>query len=195
MRFLCALSVVAVLSCSSSSSEPEASFERGSTFPQLALVGYLDANKDGSLSADEYRNLRPADVARVYPNAELLLVHVAFEWCKYCWEETGDQLSWTRHYAGRFVSMQVMVETRDGEAGDRTLLDRWKQAHKSALPTLLEPAATLRAHFGQNATYLLLDARDDLRVLAVGAGPPQFEVVRAMIGERLGPLPARTDAQ
>jgi hypothetical protein len=100
-----------------------------------------------------------------------------------------------KHYRGRFVSIQVMVETRDGEPGERPLLDSWIKVHKSALPTVIEPGRRLFERFGKSATYLLLDPRDGLRVLAVGAGPPQFEVVRNEIGKRLGPLPGKTHAE
>lgn len=178
--------------CSSSSDDGRqepSSFEQGSTFRELPLAGYLDRNHDGILTPDEHGPLGPSEVRAAYPAAELLLVHVAFEWCKYCWEETSDQIAWTKHYGGRFVSMQVMVEDRDGRPADRSLLDRWIKNHKSALPTVLEPEATLFARFGKSATYLLLDPRDGMRVLTVGAGPPQFALVREKIRERLGPLP------
>lgn len=193
MRAAVVLSLVvslAITACSSPA-EPtrEPSFEQGSTFPPLSLIGYLDKNSDGKLGVEEYGPVHPADVVHAYPNAELLLVHVAFEWCKYCWEETADQMAWARHYGGRFMSMQIMVETRDGQPGERRLLDSWIQAHKSGLPTMLEPAQTLFAHFGRNASYLLLDPKDGLRVLAVGAGPPQFALVRDTIRDRLGALP------
>lgn len=191
---LVAVVAMAALACGSSSSEEaKRDFEEGSTFPELSLVGYLDKNADGQLAADEHGPLTPSAIARAYPNADLLLVHVAFEWCKFCWEETPEQIAWAKHYQGRFISIQVMVETRDGEPGQRKLLDSWIAAHHSSLPTVLEPKGTLFAKFGRNATYLLLDPRNNLRVLAVGAGPPQFEVVRSKIAERLGPLPPKTD--
>jgi hypothetical protein len=132
---------------------------------------------------------------RAYPSAELLLVHVAFEWCKYCWEETGEQIAWAKHYGGKFVSLQVMVETREGREADRALLDRWTLAHHSMLPTVIEPAQTLFARFKRNATYILVAPHDGMKVLAVGAGPPQFETVRKKIQERLGPLPSPSHPQ
>ena len=188
------LSLAIACSSSPSSEAVAASLDKGSVLPALSLVGYVDRNSDAKLSPDEHGPLTPRDLLRDYPKVELVLVHVAFEWCKYCWEETAPQIAWTRHYGGRFVSMQVMVETRDGAQADRRLLDSWTKAHASALPTVLEPAGTLFAKFGKSATYLLLDARDDLRILAVGAGPPQFEAVRTEIAQRLGPMPDATPA-
>ena len=193
-----------LLACSSSSpsagagadsAEAKPSFDQGAQLPQLALEGYLDKNHDGALTPDEYGSLRPSDVVKAYPAAELVLLHVAFEWCKYCWNETDDQIAMVKQYGGRFISLQVMVETREGNPGDRALLDSWIKVHKSALPTTLEPAHTLFDRFGKSATYLLLDAHDGMRVLAVGAGPPQFDVVRNEIAKRLGPLPGRTHAE
>ncbi len=186
----------AVASCSSSTeSTAESSFEVGKTLPELSLVGYIDRNKDGNLAGDEHGALRPSDVAKTYPEAQLLLVHVAFEWCKYCWMETTDQLAWVKHYGSRFMSMQVMVEDRDGRPATRALLDGWIQKHKSSLPTAVEPEATLFARFGKSATYILIDPKDGMKILAVGAGPPQFEIVRQKLRERLGPLPPSTNTE
>lgn len=190
MLFACSSSTLA-----STPAESKASFDQGDRFPELSFDGYLDKNHDRALTADEYGPLQPSAIAMAYPAAEVVLVHVAFEWCKYCWNETDDQLAMTAHYGGRFISIQVMVETREGNPGDRALLDSWIKVHKSSLPTVLEPAHTLFDRFGKNATYLLLDPRDGLRVLAVGAGPAQFEIVRNEIAKRLGPLPGRTHTE
>lgn len=192
IRVACvAATAAAMISCSSSSSDApaKASLEQGSTFPALSLTGYVDRNHDGALTADEYGPLRPADVQAAYPNAELVLVHLAFEWCKYCAEETDNQLAMLHGYGGRFISLQIMAQDSDGHVATHDVLDRWVRKHKSSLVTTLEPDDTLHQHFGNSATYLLLDPKDGLRILSVGAGPPQFSVVKKKIQERLGALP------
>ena len=126
---------------------------------------------------------------QAYPNAELLLVHLAFEWCKYCFEETDTQIEWVRDYGGRFLSLQIMAQDSEGHVATRDVLDRWIRKHKSALPTTLEPDDTLHQHFGNSATYILLDVKDGLRIIAVGAGPPQLSVAKDEILKRLGPVP------
>ncbi len=163
-------------------------FSEGSTFPDLALVGYTDRDKDGTLSAKEHGALRINDVVAANPTLELMLVHAAFGWCKYCWAETPDQLKWTKGYGGRFLSVQVLVEDRNGDAATVTFVDEWIAAHKSSMTTALEPNATLLKRFGRSATYMLVDPKT-MKILTVGAGPPTFSFVRGKITERLGPLP------
>jgi hypothetical protein len=192
--FVVVLATVAASGCGTAEERAPESFEQGSVLPDLALVGYVDRNGDGVLTPDEHGPLRARDVVSAHPSAELVLLHVAFEWCKYCWEETSDQIAWSKHHGGRLVAMQVMVQDRDGNPADRALLDSWIDKHESALVTVLEPEARLFDAFGQSATYLLLDARDNLRILAVGAGPPQFDVIRDQIGARLGSMPPRGEA-
>lgn len=193
-RVLAAIATLA-LGCSSSSGSTPASssspvgFEQGDTLPTLALVGYLDRNHDGKLTADEHGPLTPADVLQANPKTELLLVHVAFAWCKYCWAETKDQLQMTAFYAGRFTSIQVLVQDRDGVAATKALLDLWTTTNMSAMPTVLERAGTLFARFGPSATYLLVDVKNGMSITQLGAGPPTFASVRAKIADRLGPLP------
>jgi hypothetical protein len=167
-----------------------ASYEAGNTLPELSLTGYIDKNHDGTLAADEYGPMQPADVAVAYPAAELLLVHVAFEWCKYCWEETTEQIAWTKHYGGRFISMQIMIQDRDGREATRTLVDSWTRANHSALPTAVEMGFSLLDEFGQNATYILVAPKEGMKIIAIGAGPPQFASVRDKLRERLGPMPS-----
>ena len=180
--------------CSSFGEDPNApaSYETGSALPELSLTGYIDKNHDGTLAADEHGPMRPADVAVAYPGAELLLVHVAFEWCKYCWEETTEQIAWTKHYGGRFISLQIMIQDRDGREATRTLLDSWTRAHQSSLPTAVETGFSLLDRFGQNATYILVAPKDGMKIIAIGAGPPQFASVRDKLRERLGPMPSTT---
>jgi hypothetical protein len=178
--------------CSPFGEDPDApaSYETGSALPELSLAGYIDRNHDGTLASDEHGPMRPADVAHAYPDAELLLVHVAFEWCKYCWEETTEQIAWTKHYGGRFVSLQIMIQDRDGREATRTLLDSWTRANHSALPTAVETGFSLLDRFGQNATYILVAPKEEMKIIAVGAGPPQFASVREKLRERLGPMPS-----
>src|SRR5438477_45499 len=117
-------------SCSSSSApnSPASAndgFAEGKTFPEVSLTGYLDANHDGTLSPDEVRPLVPSDVLSSNPKAEILLVHVAFGWCKYCWAETLEQIKMTGGYGGRFVSIQVLVEDREGNPATQAFVDEW----------------------------------------------------------------------
>lgn len=178
--------------CSSFGEDPSApaSYETGSTLPELSLAGYIDKNHDGTLGADEHGPMRPADVAAAYPAAELLLVHVAFEWCKYCWEETTEQIAWTKHYGGRFISLQIMIQDRDGREATRALLDSWTRANQSSLPTAVEAGFSLLERFGQSATYILVAPKEGMKIIALGAGPPQFAAVRDKLRERLGPMPS-----
>ncbi len=162
-------------------------FAEGTTFPELSLVGYLDKNHDGALTAEEHGSLRPSEILAANPQTELLLVHVAFGWCKYCWEETAEQIKMTKGYGGRFLSIQVLVEDRNGDPTTKAFADEWIRLNKSAMPTTLEAEGTLRKTFGRAATYLLIDPKDGMKVLVVGAGPPTFGYVRDKIANRLGP--------
>ncbi len=164
-------------------------FSEGSPLPEVSLVGYIDRNHDGKLTADEHGAFTPKDVVAANPGVELLLVHVAFGWCKYCWSETPEQIKWTTGYGGRFLSIQILVEDRVGNAATKSFVDEWIDLHQSSLPTALEPSATLFNRFGRSATYLLVDPKNNMKILTVGAGPPTFDFVRTKITERLGPLP------
>ena len=188
---------IASTSCASSSgptssdagaSASSGGYAEGNTFPDLSLTGYLDKNNDGALTPDEYGPVHPSDVLAANPKAEVLLVHVAFGWCKYCWEETAEQIKMTKGYAGRFVSVQVLVQDRNGDPATQAFQDEWLKINKSAMPTTLEPEGTLFKKFGRSATYLMLDPKE-MKVLVVGAGPPTFGYVKDKIAQRLGPLP------
>ncbi len=189
-RILLLLGLIALVACGSSSSAPQTTgLEKGDALPDLALVGYLDRNHDGALTPDENGPLTPEDVLAANPKAELLLVHVAFGWCTYCWQETKEQLKMTQGYGGRFVSTQVLIQDRDGQPATKDLVDSWIHINASAMPTALEPAGTLFKRFGPSATYLLVDVKAGTTIIEVGAGPPTFGLVRQKIADRLGPLP------
>lgn len=188
---LAAYLALSASACSAFGEDPSpASYEAGSVLPEVSLTGYVDKNHDGTLAADEHGAMRPADVVAAYPAAELLLVHVAFEWCKYCWEETTEQIAWTKYYGGRFVSLQIMIQDRDGREATRSLVDSWTRANHSAMPTAVENGLTLLDRFGQNATYILVAPKEGMKIIAIGAGPPQFASVRDKLRERLGPMPS-----
>ena len=180
--------------CGSSGTPPEGNaattegVSEGNVLPDFALVGYLDNNHDGVLTPDERGPIRPSDVIAANPNAEVLLVHVAFGWCKFCWEETAGQLSMTKAYGGWFVSIQILVEDRSGTAATDAFVDEWIRLNKSAMATTLEPGGSLFHRFGRAATYLMIDPKDR-KVLVVGAGPPTFRYVKDKIAQRLGPIP------
>ncbi len=194
MRTLASILLLAV-GCGSSPSPapgdsgvvPTQGYAVGNTFQDVSLVGYSDKNHDGALSPDEDGSLTAAGVIAANPKAEVLLVHVAFGWCKFCWEETAEQLKMTAGYGGRFISIQILVEDRDGIGATKAFVDEWLRLNKSAMVTTLEPEGSLLKRFGRSATYLLLDPKD-MKVLVVGAGPPTFAFVRTKITERLGPL-------
>jgi hypothetical protein len=161
-------------------------FEAGATFPDLALEGYLDRDGDGALSPAEWSALGLSEVIARGPRPEVLLVHVAFGWCKYCWTETRAQVAWTERWGGRFRALQVVIEDRDGRPADRAFLDQWIATNRSALPTTIEPRGTLFARFGRSATYLLIDG-ESRKILEVGAGPPTFDRIHHLLEARLGP--------
>ncbi len=193
--FLLAVTLAASAAGCSASSTPSgdagsaAQFTEGSAFPEVALVGYMDRNKDGKLAADEHGAFTAKDFIAANPSVELLLVHVAFGWCKYCWSETPEQIKWTKGYGGRFLSIQVLVEDRVGNAATKAFIDEWLDVNQSSMPTALEPNATLFTRFGRSATYLLIDPKNDMKILTVGAGPPTFAFIHTKITERLGNIP------
>lgn len=164
-----------------------ATYEKGSVFPDLELVGYLDRNGNEKLTPEEHGAFRVSDVVAGSP--EFLLVHVAFGWCEWCWEEAKEQIRWYRGYGGRLRVLQVYVDDLRGVRADRSDVDFWIEHNASFLPVGVEPKETLFAKFGKNATYLLIDVKNGRTILDVGAGPPAFRRIEGILTEKLGALP------
>lgn len=188
-----------LLGCSGTDSDPSpaqkdsdaaaapATYGKGSVFPDLELVGYLDRNGDQKLTPEEHSAFRVSDV--VAGSADFLLVHVAFGWCEWCWEEAKEQIRWYRGYGGRLRVLQVYVDDLRGVRADRADVDFWIEHNASFLPVGLEPQETLFANFGKNATYLLIDVKNGRTILDVGGGPPAFRRIEGILTEKLGALP------
>ncbi len=161
-------------------------------FPEVALQGFVDRNANKSLEPTEFGAFRVRDVLDGKP--EYLLVHVAFGWCEWCWDEAKEQLRWVNAYGARFRALQVYVDNLRGERATRGDLEFWIAQNTSHIPAGLEPDETLFKKFGRNATYLLIDVQNGMKILDVGAGPPAFSRIRAFLADKLGPLPdAATD--
>lgn len=200
MRSLIAAAVALVAGCSSSAADPAtadaasdaltaptATYAKGTAFPDLDLIGYLDRNADEKLSPDEHGAFRVSDVVAGSP--DFLLVHVAFGWCEWCWAEAKEQIRWYRGYGGRLRVLQVYVDDLRGQRADRADLDFWIEQNASFLAVGLESGETLYAKFGKNATYLLVDLKNGRTIVDVGAGPPAFRRIEGILTEKLGALP------
>lgn len=164
-----------------------APYTAGAVFPNLQLEGFVDRNGDRTLAPEEFGPFRVADVVASAP--DYLLVHVAFGWCEWCWIEAKQQMTWLDGYGGKLRALQVYVDDLRGERADRGDLQFWVTQNKSFVPAGLEREDTLLAKFGKNATYLLVDVKRSMTIVAVGAGPPAFEKIRKLLVEKLGPLP------
>jgi hypothetical protein len=199
MRFFLGIIAAAVVGCGSAATPdtPQntdaadapvaATYDKGTKFPDLDLLGVVDRNADGLLTSDEFGPFRVSEIVSGSP--DYLLVHVAFGWCEWCWAEAKEQMRWYRGYAGKLRVVQVYVDDLKGQRADRSDLEFWIEQNRSFLPAGLESAETLYAKFGKNATYLLIDIKNGWKIVDVGGGPPAFRRIEGILSQKLGALP------
>ncbi len=177
---LSALALVLFAACK----KPERGFAETQRLPEIALQGGFDANGNGRIDNEEMGplSLRTVLDAPAAEPARWLLVHVVFAWCQFCATETDVEASWVTASRGRVRAIQVLVENVEGHAPTQSDLwswiDRGHAQPQSTVPAAIDARGLFRAGFLE-PSFLLLDVRDDLRIVGREAGPGGLAKLRA----------------